>query len=66
MELLDVNKTAEILKISRKKLYRMISANQLPSLLVGSSIRIPKEKLDEWICSEMIAVKGEDEIIGAA
>lgn len=61
-QLLDVTQAADILSIGKKKVYRMISKNQLPSLLVGKSIRIPREALNEWIRSAMTDVvkEGDD------
>jgi len=58
-QLLDVTQAADILSIGKKKVYRMINKNQLPSLLVGKSIRIPREALNEWICSAMTDVVKE-------
>jgi len=61
-QLLDVTQAADILSIGKKKVYRMINKNQLPSLLVGKSIRIPREALNEWIRSAMTDVvkEGDD------
>ena len=61
-QVLDVTQAADILSIGKKKVYRMINKNQLPSLLVGKSIRIPREALNEWIRSAMTDVvkEGDD------
>jgi excisionase family DNA binding protein len=47
--LLDASQVAETLNIGVKKVYRMVQAQEIPSLQIGGSIRIPSQALFEWI-----------------
>jgi excisionase family DNA binding protein len=47
--LMDAAQVAETLKVGKKKIYKMIQANQLPALHIGGSIRVPREALCDWI-----------------
>jgi excisionase family DNA binding protein len=47
-----VSEAAEQLGISRSKAYELIAAGKLPSIRIGSSVRIPAEGLKEWIAQQ--------------
>jgi excisionase family DNA binding protein len=40
---------AEAIGIGRSKVYELLASGDLPSVRVGSSVRIPVEQLREWI-----------------
>ena len=40
---------AEVLGISRAKAYQLIAAGTLPSLRLGTSVRVPVAALLDWI-----------------
>jgi excisionase family DNA binding protein len=42
-------RVAEILDISRSKAYQLIAAGDIPSVRIGSSIRVPADRLREWL-----------------
>lgn len=44
---------AETLGISRSKVFELLSAQELPSVHIGRSTRIPKTQLEEWIESQV-------------
>jgi excisionase family DNA binding protein len=49
MELLTVYETAKLLKLSTNRVYALIKQGVLPSVRVGSSIRVVREDLENWI-----------------
>ncbi len=40
---------AETLGIGRSKAYELIASGDVPSIRIGGSLRVPVEKLREWI-----------------
>jgi excisionase family DNA binding protein len=40
---------AEAIGIGRSKVYELLASGELPSIRIGSSIRVPVEQLREWI-----------------
>jgi excisionase family DNA binding protein len=47
--LLKPTEVAEQLRISRAKTYTLIASKDIPSVKVGSSVRVSSEALREWI-----------------
>ena len=47
--LLKPQEAADQLRVSRAKTYELISSGQIPSIKVGSSLRVPADALREWI-----------------
>jgi excisionase family DNA binding protein len=45
------SEAAEVLGLSRSKVYELISRGNLPSVHVGHSVRVRAEDLAEWIRS---------------
>lgn len=43
-----VSQAAEALGVNRKSLYRLIRAGDVPHLLIGRCIRIPRAGLSAW------------------
>jgi excisionase family DNA binding protein len=48
-ELLRPRDLAEPLGVSKDRVYQMIRAGELPSTLVGNSIRIPRRAWEAWL-----------------
>ena len=46
---LTPRETATELRISRSKVYELLAAGILPSVRIGSSIRVPRAALRDWI-----------------
>ncbi len=44
-----VSEAADALGISRAKAYELIAEDKLPSIRVGSSIRVPVDALRAWV-----------------
>ena len=40
---------AEMLSISRNRVYELVQTKQIPSIRFGKSIRIPRKALEQWI-----------------
>jgi len=47
--LLKPTEVAEQLRISRAKCYTLIASRDIPSVKVGSSVRVSSEALRDWI-----------------
>jgi excisionase family DNA binding protein len=47
--LMTVPEAANYLRIGRSKLYQLVAAGTLPSVRIGSVLRIPRAGLDAWI-----------------
>lgn len=47
--LLRVKAAADMLSVSRSKLYELIQQNAVPHVRVGNSLRIPLNSLRDWI-----------------
>jgi excisionase family DNA binding protein len=44
---------AEAIGVSRSKLYEMIAAKEIPSIVVSGCTRVPVEALQAWITEEI-------------
>lgn len=53
--LLRPSEVAELLSVSRTKAYELIAAGVLPSVRVGSSVRVPVVQLQAWIERNLIS-----------
>ncbi|MGH9045102.1 MAG: helix-turn-helix domain-containing protein [Acidimicrobiales bacterium] len=51
--LLTVTEVAEMLRVSKMTVYRLVSAGTLPSLRVGRSVRIRAEAVDAYFSAGM-------------
>ena len=47
--LLKPMEVAELLGLSRSKVFEMLAAEELPVVRIGRAIRVPREQLDDWI-----------------
>ena len=47
--LLKPIEVAELLGLSRSKVFEMLAAEDLPVLRIGRAVRVPRNDLDEWI-----------------
>jgi len=47
--LLRPAEAAEVIGVGRSKAYELIASGELPSVRIGGSVRVPVEKLREWI-----------------
>jgi excisionase family DNA binding protein len=49
---------AEAIGVGRSKIYELLASGELPSIRVGSSVRVPVDALRAWIARQL------DESIG--
>jgi len=49
VRLLTVAEVAEIMRLSKMTIYRMVNSGALPALKVGRSVRIPEHVVDEYL-----------------
>jgi excisionase family DNA binding protein len=47
--LLRPAEAAEAIGVGRSKIYELLATGELPSIRVGSSVRVPLDQLREWI-----------------
>jgi excisionase family DNA binding protein len=47
--LLKPAEVAEMLGVGRTKAYELINSGRLPTVVVGTSIRVPVEALERWV-----------------
>ncbi len=47
--LLRIAEVAELLAISRSKVYAMAQQGSIPVVRVGSSVRVPEDRLQRWL-----------------
>jgi len=49
--LLKPMEVAELLGLSRSKVFEMLASEELPAVRFGRVVRVPREQLDQWIQS---------------
>ena len=59
--LLRPAETAEILGVGKSKVYDLIAKGELPSVRIGKSVRVPVEKLREWVNIRLDPSEKKDE-----
>ncbi len=47
-----VSESAERLAICRSKTYELIAAGEIPAVIIGGSIRVPRDALRNWIAKK--------------
>ncbi|MFC5369697.1 helix-turn-helix domain-containing protein [Arcanobacterium bovis] len=52
-QFLTVAEVAEITRVSRMTVYRMVHAGELPAVRVGSSYRVPRSALDQLLAGNV-------------
>ena len=48
-EFLTPKDIQQILKIGRDKTYKLISTKGFPSIKIGNTVRIPKDRFEKWV-----------------
>ena len=48
---LTVNEVADLMRVSRMTVYRLVHAGELPAVRVGRSFRVPQDALDAYLRS---------------
>ena len=52
--LLKPMEAATAINVGRSKVYEMLASGELPSIRVGSTIRVPVDGLREWIAAQRL------------
>jgi excisionase family DNA binding protein len=47
--LLRATEVGRLLSVSRSKVYEMMASGELPTMKIGSALRVPRKQLLEWI-----------------
>ena len=56
--LLRIDVAAERLAVSRATLYRMVQRGELPTVRIGSAVRVPVSALDRWLADHLASQGG--------
>ena len=56
--LLRMDVAAERLAVSRATLYRMVQRGELPTVRIGSAVRVPVSALDRWLADHLASQGG--------
>jgi excisionase family DNA binding protein len=51
--LLRPAEAAEMIGVGRATVYELIARGEIPSIRIGSSVRVPLESLREWIAASV-------------
>jgi excisionase family DNA binding protein len=49
-QFMTVVEIAATMRVSRATVYRLLHADQLPSIRVGRPLRIPREAIETYVC----------------
>lgn len=58
--LLKPSKVAELLGLGRSQVYRMLATGELPSVKLGSSVRVPVADFQRWLEARVRRAGGGD------
>ncbi|MBM3740436.1 MAG: helix-turn-helix domain-containing protein [Acidobacteria bacterium] len=50
--LLRPTQVADVLSISRTKVYELLKSRELPSVTIGGSVRVPTAALRQWVAAQ--------------
>ena len=56
--LLRIDAAAERLAVSRATLYRLLQRGELPTVRIGSAVRVPVSALERWLADQMTGQGG--------
>lgn len=48
-EILTVDEVSRLLRISRAKAYNLVATGELPSIRMGRSVRVRRDRLEAWL-----------------
>jgi len=55
--LLNIEEAGRVLGLGRTRMYALVASGELPAVRIGGSIRIPSDKLRQWINTRIKAEK---------
>ena len=50
--LLRIDVAAERLAVSRATLYRMVQRGELPTVRIGTAVRVPVQAIERWVADQ--------------
>ena len=54
VQFLTVSEVAEIMRVSKMTVYRLVHAGELPAVRVGKSFRVPQDALTSYLAAAYI------------
>jgi excisionase family DNA binding protein len=57
---LTVLEVADIMRVSKMTVYRLLHSGELPGVRVGRSFRVPQDALDHYLATSVVPVQDED------
>lgn len=54
MQFLTVAEVAEVMRVSKMTVYRLVHSGELPAVRVGKSYRVPQQALQTYLASSYI------------
>jgi excisionase family DNA binding protein len=58
---LTVAEVADVMRVSRMTVYRLVHGGELPAVRVGRSFRVPQDALDAYLAASSTERHGEQE-----
>ena len=56
--LLRIDAAAERLAVSRATLYRLVQRGELPTVRIGSAVRVPVSAIERWLADQLTSQGG--------
>jgi excisionase family DNA binding protein len=57
---LTVLEVADVMRVSKMTVYRLLHAGELPAVRVGRSFRVPQDALDHYLATNATVAEPED------
>ena len=54
-----VTEAAAMVGVSRSKMYELIAAGAIPTIRIGTAVRVPAEALRDWIATHTVAATSD-------
>lgn len=58
---LTVAEVAEVMRVSRMTVYRLLHSGELPGVRVGRSFRVPQDALERYLATAVVEPELDDE-----
>lgn len=59
---LTVVEVAEIMRVSKMTVYRLLHSGELPGVRVGRSFRVPQDALDHYLRTSLPTTQPQDDV----
>ncbi len=61
MRFLTVAEVADVMRVSKMTVYRMLHAGEIPAVRVGRSFRVPQDALEQYLATARIEQEPEED-----